>query len=82
MLAVYTFVFSVVFEARWGIDITESRANFALALFTGILIHTMFSDVINRAPDLIVNNQNYVKQVVFLWKYWQSQTFALLYSTL
>lgn len=65
MLSIYTFVFSVVFKARWGIDQSESKADFAIMLFAGIIIHAFFSECINRAPDLILTNVNYVKKVVF-----------------
>ncbi len=65
MLAVYTFVFSGVFKARWGIYPDESKLDFALILFVGLIISTLFSEVINRAPGLILNNINYVKKVVF-----------------
>ena len=36
MLAVYTFVFSVVFKARWGGG-SGSKAEFALVLFAGLI---------------------------------------------
>lgn len=64
MLAVYTFVFSVVFQARWG-NSGDSRAEFALVLFAGLIIFNLFAECINRAPSLIVSNVNYVKRVVF-----------------
>lgn len=65
MLFVYTFVFSVVFEARWGTGATESRADFAIILFTGMIVFGIFADMVNRAPWQIVSNTNYVKKVVF-----------------
>ena len=65
MLAVYTFVFSVVFKARWGIGGEESKANFALILFVGMIVHGLFAESVNRAPGLILSNVNYVKKVVF-----------------
>ena len=65
MLAVYTFVFSVVFEARWGIDTNESKTQFAVVLFVGMIIHGFFAEVVSRAPALILSNVNYVKKVVF-----------------
>jgi lipopolysaccharide transport system permease protein len=65
MLAIYSFVFSVVFKARWGVDTIESKVDFALILFIGLIIHTMFAEVLNRAPGLIISNVNYVKKVVF-----------------
>lgn len=64
MLAVYTFVFSVVFQARWSTG-EESRSLFALVLFSGLLIFNLFADCVNRAPTLVVENVNYVKKVIF-----------------
>jgi lipopolysaccharide transport system permease protein len=64
MLIVYTFVFSVVFKARW-MGGSDSKVEFALVLFTGLLVFNLFSEVINRAPNLILNNANYVKKVIF-----------------
>jgi lipopolysaccharide transport system permease protein len=64
MLAVYTFVFSVVFKARWNIG-AESKAGFALALFIGLIIHGILAECMNRAPSLILSNVNYVKRVIF-----------------
>ncbi len=65
MLAVYTFVFSVVFSAKWGIGSGESKADFALILFVGMIVHGVFAECVNRAPTLILNNVNFVKKVVF-----------------
>lgn len=64
MLAIYTFVFSVVFRARWGTG-EESKTQFAVVLFAGLLVHSLFAEVINRAPNLILENVNYVKKVIF-----------------
>lgn len=65
MLAVYTFVFSVVFKARWGLGGEESKTQFAVVLFVGMIVHGLFAEVLNRAPGLILGNVNYVKKVVF-----------------
>ena len=64
MLAVYTFVFSVIFKARWSTG-SESKTEFALVLFAGLIIFNLFAECINRAPALIQANTNYVKKVVF-----------------
>ncbi len=64
MLTVYTFVFSVVFKARWEVG-SDSKTEFALLLFAGLIVFNMFSECINRAPTLILSNVNYVKKVVF-----------------
>lgn len=63
MLAIYTFVFSVVFQSRWGQE--GDRLDFALILFLGMLCFNIFAEVVVRAPGLIVGNVNYVKKVVF-----------------
>jgi lipopolysaccharide transport system permease protein len=65
MLVIYTFVFSIVFQARWGLDSNESKTDFALILFVGLIVHGLFAECINRAPLLIITNVNYVKKVIF-----------------
>jgi lipopolysaccharide transport system permease protein len=65
MLAVYTFVFSVVFNAKWGVGEDETKTQFALILFVGMIVHGLFAEVLNRAPGLILGNVNYVKKVLF-----------------
>ncbi|MDU4249508.1 ABC transporter permease [Pseudomonas sp.] len=64
MLAVYTFVFSEIFNARWNSG-SVSKTEFALLLFAGLIIFNMFSECIIRAPSVILSNPNYVKKVVF-----------------
>lgn len=64
MLVVYTFVFSEVFKARWSTG-GESKTEFALVLFAGLIIFNLFAECINRAPGIILSNVNYVKKVVF-----------------
>ncbi|MCX4219523.1 ABC transporter permease [Pseudomonas sp. MCal1] len=66
LLAIYTFVFSTVFNARWGGGAaTGSKVDFALILFTGLIIHAFCAECINTAPKLITSNVNFVKKVVF-----------------
>lgn len=64
MLLVYTFVFSVVFKVRWQGG-SDSRIEFALLVFAGLMVFNLFSECIIRAPALITSNVNYVKKVVF-----------------
>lgn len=64
MLIIYTFVFSVVFKARWSGG-SDSRTEFALVLFAGLIIFNLVSECINRSPGLILGNINYVKKVIF-----------------
>ncbi len=65
MLIVYTFVFSVVFKARWNVSGEENKAVFAIILFVGMIVHGLFAECVNRAPGIIISNVNYVKKVVF-----------------
>ncbi|NBF03408.1 ABC transporter permease [Pseudomonas sp. Fl5BN2] len=65
MLAVYTLIFSGVFNSRWSNAVHESKFDFAAILFVGLMVHGVFSECINRAPGLIVSNVSYVKKVVF-----------------
>lgn len=65
LLVVYTFVFSVVFKARWAGTAPQSKSDFAILLFMGMIIHTLFAETLSRAPSLIVANVSYVKKIVF-----------------
>jgi len=65
MLVVYTFVFAVVFKARWDLGDDQGMANYALVLFTGLIVHGLFADCINRAPTLMLANVSYVKKIIF-----------------
>ena len=64
MLVVYTFVFNVVFQSRWGSG-GESNTEFVLLLFVGLIVYSLFAECINRAPNLILSRVNFVKKVVF-----------------
>lgn len=65
MLTVYTFFFSVVFKARWSIEQQSNHAEYAVILFVGLIIHGLFAECINRAPQLIIANANFVKKIIF-----------------
>src|SRR5450759_2178510 len=65
MLVVYTFVFSVVFKARWGVGSEQSHTSFAIVLFVGMIVYGLFAEMANRAPGMILSNVNYVKKVIF-----------------
>lgn len=63
LLGVYTFVFSGLFNSRWSGS--DSTADFAVILFAGLFMYQFFSDVLTRAPSLILSNANFVKKIVF-----------------
>jgi lipopolysaccharide transport system permease protein len=64
MLAVYTFVFSTVFRAKWGVG-SDSKTEYALVLFIGMIIHGVLAEIMNNSPTLMRRNVSYVKKVVF-----------------
>ncbi len=65
MLTLYTFVFGVVFKARWPGSRTDNLSEFGLTLFAGLTAFSLFAECVNRAPSLITSSPNYVKKVVF-----------------
>lgn len=72
MLALYTLVFGVMFQARWSAAaperaaaVTDGHGSFALILFVGLILHGFLAECIGRAPSLILGNANLVKRVVF-----------------
>ena len=69
LLVIYTFVFSVVFKARWGAGPVESKSEFAVLLFVGMIVHSLFAETLSRAPGLILNNVSYVKKSCSRWKF-------------
>ena len=64
MLAVYTVVFSTVFQAKWNVG-SDSKTEFALVLFIGMIVHGILAESMNNSPTLMLRNVNYVKKVVF-----------------
>jgi lipopolysaccharide transport system permease protein len=64
MLAIYTLVFGFVFHTRWGGEVSGT-ADFALVLFSGLIVFNVFSEAVNRAPGLLLSYTSYVKKVVF-----------------
>jgi lipopolysaccharide transport system permease protein len=64
MLGIYTYVFSIIFRARWG-EMAVSRVDFAVLLFAGLLVYGIFSECALAAPRQVTDNPNFVKKVVF-----------------
>jgi lipopolysaccharide transport system permease protein len=65
MLAVYTVVFGYIFESKLGNHPNESKLDFTLALFCGLVLFDFFAECLSRAPTLVLSNSNYVTKVVF-----------------
>ena len=64
MLCIYTFVFGVIFQLRWGGPV-DSKSAFAVVMLCGMSIFQIFSESVNGSCRIIVGNRNYVKKVKF-----------------
>lgn len=87
MLLVYTFVFSVVFKAKWGDFSGDTTTEFALIVFSGLIVFNIFAECFNRAPSVVTDNPNFVKKVIFplevqAWSVLLVALFGALVSTL
>ena len=65
MLAVFTFVFGVVAPTRWPGAEEQGMGMFALRLLSGMVVHGLLSELLQRAPALVTAQPNYVTKVVF-----------------
>lgn len=86
MLVIYTFVFGVIFKSRWNAQL-PGHFQYAIVLFAGLNINTLFAECANRATTLVIENTNFVKKVVFpletlTWSTLGSALFHLLISTI
>ncbi|MEK9986338.1 MAG: ABC transporter permease, partial [Opitutae bacterium] len=71
MLALYTFVFGVVFGGSFeqlnteGHLVRKDGASYALGIFLGLSVMSLISGTLSSSATLIVSNPNFVKKVVF-----------------
>jgi lipopolysaccharide transport system permease protein len=63
-VALYTFLFSYVFNARWG-EQNAGLSNYALILFAGLILHAFLAEVLTRSSSVVRAQSNLVKKVVF-----------------
>lgn len=64
-LGIYTFVFGVVMESRWGSGTDSSTYGFSLHLFSGLIVFWVFAEIMGQAPMAVVDHTNLVKRAVF-----------------
>lgn len=62
LLTIYTFVFGFVFKAKWG---DGGITSYPVILFSGLIFHFLFIELLASSTQLISSNSNYVKKVVF-----------------
>ena len=64
MLAVYTFIFGVIFGQTWR-DRPPVPFQFPMLYFSGLILFGFFTACLNRAPNLMRENATYLRQIVF-----------------
>lgn len=64
MLGIYTFVFGYMLKSRWPGQ-GDSKLLFAITLFGGLIVNSLFADTVVRSTTVISENANYVRKVVF-----------------
>ena len=84
ILLAYWFFLGVVLQAKWG---SAPSVQYPVILFSGLILHQFFAEVIGRAPSLIIANSAYVRKVVFPvqvlpWVTVASATFHLVVNLL
>lgn len=65
MILIYSFVFGIVFEVRFGQAPGQAEMPYAVVLFSGLLLHVFLADTLLRAQSVVLENPNYVKRVIF-----------------
>lgn len=61
LLALYSVVFTVVFESRWTTPDGEPQP-YALFLFSGLLLFNFFAEIVNGATYLVQSNVSLIKR--------------------
>lgn len=64
LIGIFSFVFAYVMPLKWVAESSTGLA-FSLFLYSGLVVFTFFSEVISRAPTLVLERPNLVKKVVF-----------------
>jgi len=65
MILIYSFVFGVIFEVRFGRSAGTTEIPYGIVLFSGLLLHVFLAETLMRAQGIILENPNYVKRVIF-----------------
>lgn len=65
MILVYSFVFGLIFEVRFGTVPERQNVPYGIVLFSGLILHVLLAETLMRAQAIVLENPNYVKRVVF-----------------
>jgi lipopolysaccharide transport system permease protein len=65
VFSVYLFAFSIALQGHFNYSPHESRIDFGLGIFVGLIIYTFFAEVTSISTTLISSHPNLVSKVVF-----------------
>lgn len=65
MLALYWFIFGLMFKGRYGVLPNETLFDYVVATFFGLAMFQVFAETLGWGPLVITTNPNFVKKVVF-----------------
>lgn len=65
MILIYSFVFGVIFQVRFGRLEGAANMPYGIILFSGLLLHIFLAETLLRSQAVILENPNYVKRVIF-----------------
>ncbi len=63
LMLAYYFVFSIVLRVRFGPE--EETGSFTFYFLSGMVPWLAFSEAVGRAPNIILENTNFVKRIIF-----------------
>lgn len=64
-LGLYTFVFGYILGARYNMVPNETRFDYPLGMFLGLVLFQFLGEILGLSPSAIVTQPNFVKKVVF-----------------
>lgn len=65
LLGLYVFVFGYIFSGTFDVLPNETRTEYGLGIFFGLVLFHFISEVLASSSGIIVSNPNFVKKVVF-----------------
>lgn len=64
-LAMYTFVFTKIFSAKWPQGDNANSLVYALNIYAGLIVFNFVSDMLSRSPTLVTDHSNLIQKVIF-----------------
>jgi len=62
LLAIYAYIFGVVFNSKWTAPPGNEAPAYALIIFSGLIIFNLFSEIVNSSAYLVSSNAALIKR--------------------